>query len=135
MELPAIFQCVVGLDVHQAKVSACALIEQPDGTLTIEHREFGAFKRDRRALAEWARTRRRLPLWSHRYQPRRLRTRERQSVTVAVYPGSFDPITKGHTAILKSGLVAFEKIIVAGRAQSTRHPPPQLDRLVDREVQ
>ena len=33
--------------------------------------------------------------------------------TTAVYPGSFDPITKGHTAILKSGLVAFEKIIVA----------------------
>jgi len=32
---------------------------------------------------------------------------------IAVYPGSFDPITKGHTAILASGLVAFEKIIVA----------------------
>ena len=32
---------------------------------------------------------------------------------IAVYPGSFDPITKGHTAILHSGLVAFEKIIVA----------------------
>lgn len=56
MELPAIFPCVVGLDVHQAKISACAMIEQPDGTLTVEHREFGAFKRDRRALAEWVRT-------------------------------------------------------------------------------
>jgi len=56
MELPAIFPCVVGLDVHQAKISACALIEQPDGTVTVEHREFGAFKRDRRALAEWVRT-------------------------------------------------------------------------------
>jgi pantetheine-phosphate adenylyltransferase len=32
---------------------------------------------------------------------------------IAVYPGSFDPITKGHTSILHSGLVAFEKIIVA----------------------
>ena len=32
---------------------------------------------------------------------------------IAVYPGSFDPITKGHTSILESGLVAFEKIIVA----------------------
>jgi len=32
------------------------MIEQPDGTLTVEHREFGAFKRDRRALAEWVRT-------------------------------------------------------------------------------
>jgi transposase len=56
MDLPVIFQCVVGLDVHQAKISACAMIEQPDGTLTVEHREFGAFKRDRRALAEWVRT-------------------------------------------------------------------------------
>lgn len=56
MELPAIFPCVVGLDVHQAKISACAMIEQPDGTLTVEHRQFGAFKRDRRALAEWVRT-------------------------------------------------------------------------------
>ncbi len=32
---------------------------------------------------------------------------------IAVYPGSFDPVTKGHTSILESGLVAFEKIIVA----------------------
>ena len=55
MDLPAIFRIVVGLDVHQAKISACALIELPDGTLTVEHREFGAFKRDRRALAEWVR--------------------------------------------------------------------------------
>jgi transposase len=56
MELPVLFPCVVGLDVHQAKISACAMIEQPDGTLTVEHREFGAFKRDRRALAEWVRS-------------------------------------------------------------------------------
>jgi pantetheine-phosphate adenylyltransferase len=32
---------------------------------------------------------------------------------IAIYPGSFDPITKGHTAILQSGLVAFEKLVVA----------------------
>ena len=32
---------------------------------------------------------------------------------LAIYPGSFDPITKGHTSILQSGLVAFEKIVVA----------------------
>jgi pantetheine-phosphate adenylyltransferase len=34
-------------------------------------------------------------------------------MSVAVYPGSFDPITNGHTSILRSGLVAFEKIVVA----------------------
>ena len=34
-------------------------------------------------------------------------------MNVAVYPGSFDPITHGHTSIIKSGLVAFDRIIVA----------------------
>lgn len=53
MELVALFKCVVGLDIHQAQITACALIEQTDGSVRIEHRQFGAFKRDRRALAEW----------------------------------------------------------------------------------
>ena len=54
MEINPIYKRVVGLDVHQAKISACAVAEQADGTVTVEHREFGAFKRDRRALALWA---------------------------------------------------------------------------------
>ncbi|MDY6851673.1 MAG: pantetheine-phosphate adenylyltransferase [Thermodesulfobacteriota bacterium] len=33
--------------------------------------------------------------------------------TVAVYPGSFDPITNGHLSILTRGLQVFDKIIVA----------------------
>lgn len=41
---------------------------------------------------------------------------------IAVYPGSFDPITKGHTAILKSGLVAFERIIVAVLNNESKKP-------------
>ncbi|MEM7435764.1 MAG: pantetheine-phosphate adenylyltransferase [Myxococcota bacterium] len=41
---------------------------------------------------------------------------------IAVYPGSFDPITKGHTAILESGLVAFEKIIVAVLNNESKKP-------------
>ena len=55
MELKPIFRRVIGLDIHQAKISACALSEQSDGSVTIEMREFGGFKRDRRALAQWAR--------------------------------------------------------------------------------
>lgn len=55
MEITPIYKRVIGLDVHQAKISACAVIELADGTVTVEHREFGAFKRDRRMLAEWAR--------------------------------------------------------------------------------
>ena len=54
MEITPIYKRVIGLDVHQAKISACAVIEHADGTLTVEHREFGGFKRDRRTLAAWA---------------------------------------------------------------------------------
>lgn len=54
MEIAPIYKRVIGLDVHQAKISACAVAEQADGTLVVEQREFGAFKRDRRALAQWA---------------------------------------------------------------------------------
>jgi pantetheine-phosphate adenylyltransferase len=43
-------------------------------------------------------------------------------VTVAVYPGSFDPITKGHTAILKSGLKAFDTIVVAVLNNDSKKP-------------
>lgn len=54
MELEALYKRVIGLDIHQAQITACALIEQPDGTIRIEQRQFGAFKRDRKELATWA---------------------------------------------------------------------------------
>ncbi len=54
MELVALHKRVIGLDVHQAQITACAIIEEADGTTRIEQRQFGAFKKDRRALAEWA---------------------------------------------------------------------------------
>lgn len=34
-------------------------------------------------------------------------------MTVAIYPGSFDPITNGHVSIIESGLVCFERLTVA----------------------
>jgi pantetheine-phosphate adenylyltransferase len=43
-------------------------------------------------------------------------------MTTAIYPGSFDPITLGHTSILKSGLVCFEKIVVAVLNNPSKHP-------------
>lgn len=54
MELTALYKRVIGLDVHQAQITACALIEDEDGTVRIVQRQFGAFKRDRWLLAEWA---------------------------------------------------------------------------------
>ncbi len=32
---------------------------------------------------------------------------------IAVFPGSFDPITKGHESIIKRGIPLFDKIIIA----------------------
>ena len=34
-------------------------------------------------------------------------------MSVAIYPGSFDPMTNGHLTIIKSGLVVFDRLIVA----------------------
>ena len=34
-------------------------------------------------------------------------------MTIAIYPGSFDPFTKGHLDILKSGSEIFDKVIIA----------------------
>jgi transposase len=54
MELVPIHKRVIGLDVHQAQITACAILEEADGETRIEQRQFGAFKKDRRALAAWA---------------------------------------------------------------------------------
>jgi len=56
MELTAIYKRVIGLDIHQKQITACAMVEQADGSIQTEHRQFGTFKRDRRALAEWAKS-------------------------------------------------------------------------------
>ena len=53
MELTQLYRSVIGLDVHHNKISACALITHEDGSTDCEFREFGGFKRDRHALAEW----------------------------------------------------------------------------------
>jgi pantetheine-phosphate adenylyltransferase len=34
-------------------------------------------------------------------------------MSAAIYAGSFDPITNGHVSIIRSGLVVFDRIIVA----------------------
>jgi transposase len=56
MELTTLHKRVIGLDVHQAQITACAIIEDEHGERRIEQRQFGTFKRDRRALADWATT-------------------------------------------------------------------------------
>jgi transposase len=53
MDLAPIYRCAVGLDVHQAQITVCVLSEGADGEVVAEVREFGGFKRDRRAMAAW----------------------------------------------------------------------------------
>lgn len=53
MELEPIYDCVAALDVHLIKVVVCILRKLPDGQIHTQIREFGGFKRDRRAMAEW----------------------------------------------------------------------------------
>ena len=54
MDLTPMHKRVIALDVHQAKITACAVVEHDDGRVEVTQRDFGAFKRDRRALAAWA---------------------------------------------------------------------------------
>ena len=54
MELKPMHRRVIALDVHQAKITACAIVEHDDARVEVIQREFGAFKRDRRELAQWA---------------------------------------------------------------------------------
>lgn len=40
---------------------------------------------------------------------------------IAIYPGSFDPVTKGHLDILKSGTEIFDKVIMAVARNSEKN--------------
>jgi transposase len=55
MELEPIHETAIGLDVHQKHVTATLIAEQADGSIHTETVTFGTFKRDRCALAKWAR--------------------------------------------------------------------------------
>lgn len=41
---------------------------------------------------------------------------------VAIYPGSFDPITNGHISIIERALNIFDRLIVTVAANATKHP-------------
>lgn len=41
---------------------------------------------------------------------------------LAIYPGTFDPVTNGHLDIIQRGSVIFDKIIVAVASSKTKNP-------------
>ena len=53
--LQALHRRVAGIDVHRMLQVVTVLIEQDDGSMQRQAREFGGFRRDCRALAEWLR--------------------------------------------------------------------------------
>lgn len=95
MEIEAINRRVIGLDIHQAQITACALVEDEQGGLRKEHRQFGAFKRDRRALAEWCAA---LDPENIREIPSILKLRPRRAPPIVVCGLMRIPLPLGYTA-------------------------------------
>jgi transposase len=51
--LRALYRRVAGIDVHRMVHVVTVLIEQPDGSMQRQTRQFGGFRRDCRSLAAW----------------------------------------------------------------------------------
>jgi pantetheine-phosphate adenylyltransferase len=52
-------------------------------------------------------------------------------MSAAIYPGSFDPITKGHVSIIESGLVAFDRLVVAVLNNPKKQPMFSVEERID----
>ena len=52
-------------------------------------------------------------------------------MTTAIYPGTFDPITKGHTDLVKRATKLFGKVIVAVAANPSKQPVFTLDERIN----
>jgi pantetheine-phosphate adenylyltransferase len=52
-------------------------------------------------------------------------------MTLAVYPGSFDPLTNGHVDIILRGARLFDRIVVAILVNAEKHPLFSMDERVE----
>ncbi|WP_260292772.1 pantetheine-phosphate adenylyltransferase [Sedimenticola hydrogenitrophicus] len=52
-------------------------------------------------------------------------------MAIAIYPGTFDPITNGHTDLIQRAAKLFDKVIVAVAASSGKRPRFSLQERVD----
>ena len=53
MDIQPIFRCAVGMDVYLAVIHVGVILQEPGCEPAVYRRQFGAFQRDRRAMAEW----------------------------------------------------------------------------------
>lgn len=53
------------------------------------------------------------------------------SMTIAIYPGSFDPITKGHLNIIQRAARSFDQVIVCVMVNGDKHPMFSLEERVE----
>lgn len=47
---------------------------------------------------------------------------DQRELAVAVYPGTFDPLTMGHVSLVKRGLHVFDRIVVAVAVHTPKKP-------------
>ena len=52
-------------------------------------------------------------------------------MSIAIYPGSFDPITKGHLNIIERAAKSFDSLIVCVMVNGDKHPMFSLDERVE----
>ena len=50
---------------------------------------------------------------------------------VAVYPGTFDPVTNGHLDVLRQALTVFDRVVVAVATNLEKHPMFSVEDRVD----
>lgn len=54
-----------------------------------------------------------------------------QKAKIALYPGTFDPITNGHIDLVQRAAKLFDKVIVAIASSSKKSPQFSLDKRID----
>jgi len=58
-------------------------------------------------------------------------TKDNRTSRIAIYPGTFDPITNGHIDIIRRAATIFEKVIVTLAVNSGKAPLFSLDERLD----
>ena len=53
MDIQPLFACAVGMDIHLMVIHVCVIVQVQDNEPEVHRRQFGTFKRDLRAMADW----------------------------------------------------------------------------------